>query len=102
MMMGDGSLKRLLWYELKMLVLLNYRWNYYWVLAAVKAHHEEENSDTFTHIGHTEWVAKSQSLGRLGGWGKNIGRQTMAFHQMIKIMMRNLRPTQKDPYANVT
>jgi hypothetical protein len=24
----------------------------------------------------------------------------MVFHQMIQIMMRNLWPTQKDPYAN--
>jgi hypothetical protein len=25
------------------------------------------------HIGHTQWVAKSRSLGRLSGWGKNLG-----------------------------
>jgi hypothetical protein len=54
------------------------------------------------HIGHTQWVSKSRSLGCLGGWGKNLGRRTMVFHQMIQIMMRNLRLTQKDPYANVT
>jgi hypothetical protein len=55
-----------------------------------------------THVGRTQWVAKGQSLGRLGGRDKNLGRITVAFQQLIQIMMKTLRPTQKDPYANAT
>jgi hypothetical protein len=35
-------------------------------------------------------VAVNQSLGRLDGWDNNLGREIMAFHQVIQIMVRNL------------
>jgi hypothetical protein len=69
---------------------------------ATKADHEEENGVAFSLVDHKQWVAKSQSLDRLNGWDKNLGRRIMIFHQMIQIMMRNLRSTQKDLYANAT
>jgi hypothetical protein len=84
----DVSLKRLL----RFMFLLNYKWNYYPLLEAIKAACEEVKQEAYTHLGHTQWVAKNQSFGRLSVWEKNLGSTTMVSHQMIQIMIANLRP----------
>jgi hypothetical protein len=51
-MTGDGWLKRL-WWLCKIMFLLNYGWNYYKLMEAIKAHHDGEKQEAYTHNSHT-------------------------------------------------